>query len=343
MQKGAVDHAGLPVDGRAADIRSLRQLTVLVTAGLVCTVFIFLFLVLAAMQAVSTINTMASDRERLQVEHAVAAMPGGMNAITLAAMADTLALDSARLTGAAQVAADELSVPVFAGSHDVVAWKPHLLGTRAFLEIAPLRIALGTLFVAIVASIGVRVHILGGRLDRRRADAARLALTDALTGLGNRLAFDDALQLRCEAARTGPGCVLVLLDLDGFKAINDAHGHAAGDAVLRRVAEVLRACAAPGDLVARIGGDEFAVLCSGEGLDGFIAAVQRGLGQRPQGAGPAIDVVASMGVARSEDFPGGPSHLAQAADAALYRAKRDGRGLAELAIPETLSAPRYAA
>lgn len=89
-----------------------------------------------------------------------------------------------------------------------------------------------------------------------------LALTDELTGLVNRRGFLQALQRELAAAqreRTAGG-VLVLCDLDGFKQINDTHGHAAGDAYLRDVAEILLAKVRPSDLVARLGGDEFAIL-----------------------------------------------------------------------------------
>ena len=92
MRRLAAQHTELPADGRAADMRSLRQLTLLVMTGLLCTAVIFLFLVFAAVQAVSAINTLASGRERLQVERAIAAMPAGVNSITLAAMAQGLHL-----------------------------------------------------------------------------------------------------------------------------------------------------------------------------------------------------------------------------------------------------------
>ncbi len=333
MRRASRDETGAPALRGAvdADARALRQLTLLVLAGLVCTVSIIAFLIFGAIQAVNVIDTAAIAHEQLQVTRAVAAAPGGMNEITLSAMAETLDLDRARLTTVASVVPGEATVPI--GGDRVVAWTPHRFGTRTFGILAPLRILAGLVFGLMVAAIGWRVHAVGRRLDRRRAIAARLAMTDALTGLDNRLAFDAALAARCAAAETGgAGFVLVSIDLDGFKAINDALGHAAGDEALQAVAAQLREVAAPDDLVARIGGDEFAVIRSGSGLDAYVADMLRRIATATPPGISGLRLAASFGIARSEDFPG-PLKLSRAADAALYRAKRNGRGNAELAVP----------
>jgi diguanylate cyclase (GGDEF)-like protein len=304
----------------------------LVLAGLACTLCILGFLIFAAFEAVRTIDGAALAHETLQVTRAVAAAPGGMNEITLAAMSDTLDLDGAHFTTIGKVSADERAVGI--GGDRVVAWKPHLFGTRTFGIVAPMRIVAGVLFTLIVALIGWRVYAVGQGLDRRRAVASRLAMTDGLTGLANRLAFDDALNARiAEANAGGPGFVLVSIDLDDFKAINDVFGHAAGDAMLKAVAQCLRDAAEPGDVVARIGGDEFAVIRSGAGLDAYVEAVSARLSQPLVEDGREFSTGASFGIARSEDFPGSSVKLSQAADAALYRAKRSGRGSAEIAMP----------
>jgi diguanylate cyclase (GGDEF)-like protein len=319
-----------------ADTQTLRRLTLLILAALACTLFIFSFMLLASFQAVAMIDESARNRERAQVARYVEALPGGMNEITLDAMASTLGLRAARLTHASSVGPEELSVSLALGSDRVVAWTPQLLGTSTFEIVAPLRIGGGILFIGIVAFIGWRVVAVSNRLDRRRVAATRLAHTDTLTGLGNRRAFDAGLETRCTiASESGPGIVLVIIDLDGFKSINDALGHSAGDAVLQIVGRHLRETAGRDDLVVRLGGDEFAVVRDASGLDDYLAALDARFDEPISIGGRQMRINASIGMARSEDFPGSPARLVQAADIALYRAKRAGPGNAELAIPSS--------
>ena len=336
LSTAAIDWGNAPP--RAAegpgDTQALRRLTVLMLAGLACVVFIFTFMLLASFQAVDMIDDASRSREARQVRHYMDALPGGMNEVTLDAMRTTLGLRGARLTRAADVASDELSVAVALGSDRVVAWTPQLLGTGTFETVAPVRIGGGILFILIVATIGWQVFAVSNRLDRRRAAATRLAHTDALTGLGNRRAFDVGLASRYALAdEGGPGIVLVMLDLDDFKAINDALGHSVGDAVLQIVGRHLRETAGRDDLVVRLGGDEFAVVRDASGLDDYLAALDARFDQPIDIGGKRLKVGASIGMARSQDFPGGSGRLMQAADIALYRAKRNGPGNAELAIP----------
>jgi len=331
MDGGSV---GTRVAEAHADTRALRRLTLLILAGLACTLLIFTFMLLASFQAVSMIDQAARGREANQVTRYIDTLPGGMNEITLDAMATTLGLRGARLTRASSVSPDELSVSIAMGSDRVVAWTPQLFGSSTFEIVAPVRIAGGILFIAMVAIIGWRVVVVGSRLDRRRAAATRLAHTDTLTGLGNRRAFDMGLASRCAiASEGGEGIVLVMIDLDDFKGINDALGHAAGDAVLQIVGRHLRETAAKDDLVVRLGGDEFAVVRDATGLDDYLAILDARFDQPINIGGKHLRIGASIGMARSEDFPGAPARLTQAADIALYRAKRNGPGNAELAIP----------
>ena len=317
-----------------ADRLAIQHLTMLMLTGFACTLLILTFLILASFQAVSMIDAGVRTRETLQVARAVAATPGGMNEVALDAIADTLDLEAARLTSFKDVKIDELSVALAVGSDQVVAWHPHLFGTRTFETVAPVRIGAGIFFTLIVAVIGWRMVVVGYRLDRRRAVATRLANTDTLTGLGNRRAFDEGLATRYAAAAAGDeGFVMISLDLDGFKAINDAFGHSVGDAVLQLVGQHLRETSRPGDLVTRLGGDEFAVLRSGADLDSYMGELRARMMQPLDLNGRRLHVSASIGMARSDDFPGSASQLTQAADIALYRAKRSGPGNAELAVP----------
>lgn len=167
------------------------------------------------------------------------------------------------------------------------------------------------------------------RLEAERRTLERLAHTDSLTGLANRRHFDaqlSRLAVRAELTRRGLG--LVLVDIDRFKAVNDLLSHLTGDALLRRVATVVGRHCRTGDLAARIGGEEFALL-----LPGCTIASARALAERVRVAvetlvlddlAPRLRVTVSAGVAvvgPGESVTG----LQAAADAALYAAKRGGR------------------
>jgi diguanylate cyclase (GGDEF)-like protein len=161
----------------------------------------------------------------------------------------------------------------------------------------------------------------------------RLALRDALTGLGNHGAFHDALEREIGlASRDGTALSLVLFDLDGFKQINDAHGHAEGDRVLRETALVLRETCRGADVAGRLGGDEFGVLLVG-GDAGAARAVAERVRSRVATLRPDLDV--SYGVA---EWPtDGPTKdlLLLRADMALYEmkpAQRDRRHLESAAL-----------
>ena len=152
------------------------------------------------------------------------------------------------------------------------------------------------------------------------------AAHDALTGLPNRRAL--AAELEALLAEPGDGAAVVMVDLDGFKAVNDALGHAGGDEVLQVVADRLRSCLRPGEVAGRLGGDEMLVIARGV-LD---EAGAHALGQRVLAAvlGPArlragaAVVRASVGVRRIAAGDRDALALVREADAALYRAKAAG-------------------
>ena len=147
----------------------------------------------------------------------------------------------------------------------------------------------------------------------------RSAATDGLTGIANRRAFDDALAREVSrAARTGDPLSLVLLDIDHFKRLNDTLGHQAGDEALRAVAGDLAQAVRLSDTVARYGGEEFAVLLPGLGAEDALATAER-----LRGGGDGVTL--SAGVAAYPDDAGDALSLVDAADRALYAAKRAGR------------------
>lgn len=160
---------------------------------------------------------------------------------------------------------------------------------------------------------------------------AHSAAHDQLTGLPNRAAFDRALATAIDAARTGQReHVLVYVDLDHFKPVNDTAGHAAGDALLRQVAQTIRDSCRGIDLAARIGGDEFAVILEGCSLaNGRLVAekIVRAVGALVfPWAGRDYRIGASAGITRIGRESNSPLGFMGEADAACYAAKGSGRG-----------------
>ncbi|MES2128746.1 MAG: diguanylate cyclase [Pseudomonadota bacterium] len=178
----------------------------------------------------------------------------------------------------------------------------------------------------------VRAHIA---LKMQSDQLRLLAMLDGLTGLGNRRCFDEALRLgwrRC--ARAAVPLALVMIDVDHFKLFNDLYGHPAGDACLQQVATTLRACVSrPEDLVARYGGEEFVCLLPGatpasaQRIAVKLEQAVRDLAIAHGNSSVGAVVTVSLGVAGAQPASGGDAAaLIAAADAQLYRAKRDGRG-----------------
>ncbi len=169
--------------------------------------------------------------------------------------------------------------------------------------------------------------------ERKRAEERirYLAHHDWLTGLPNRVLLDDRLEQALNlCARHAQGVAVLCLDLDGFKLINDLHGHCFGDELLARVAERLRNRIRSVDTVARLGGDEFAVVQRYERQQNAAATLAErllaGLSAPFEIEGRQVLIGTSIGVARFPEDGGTVAELLRNADTALYRAKRDGRG-----------------
>jgi len=167
--------------------------------------------------------------------------------------------------------------------------------------------------------------------QRERAALEQHTFHDALTGLPNRALFRDRLlQAMALADRERRGCGLLLLDLDGFKAVNDSHGHQVGDLVLKEVAQRLQRELRRSDTVARLGGDEFAVITEGgqdaEAAVEVAAKLERAFRSPVVAGGVTAPLAASLGIAWYPAHGDNPDLLLRNADTAMYRAKREGGG-----------------
>ena len=197
-----------------------------------------------------------------------------------------------------------------------------------------------------VNSLGEELEASYREIERRVADRtaelaiatrelSRRALHDALTGLVNRAAFWDRLGHRLtQADRRATGLAVLFLDLDDFKTVNDTLGHAAGDQLLVDVAHRITGELRAGDTAARVGGDEFLVLlddvASGEAALAVAHRVNARLQAPYEFGGERYAATSSIGVAMCSDRLATADALVAAADAAMYDAKRSGRGLCVL-------------
>ncbi|MBS0545496.1 MAG: diguanylate cyclase [Proteobacteria bacterium] len=180
-------------------------------------------------------------------------------------------------------------------------------------------------------SIADATHNLQARIEEATGQLAHQALHDALTGLPNRRAFEQALEEAVKASRRAADHgALCFIDLDRFKQVNDTCGHAAGDALLHEIGELLRHRVRVQDLICRIGGDEFALILRGCSPDDarriareLVEAVETHVFEWE---GQDFHVGASIGLTYIDDHAQSPSTLLKAADSACYEAKRGGRG-----------------
>jgi diguanylate cyclase (GGDEF)-like protein/PAS domain S-box-containing protein len=175
--------------------------------------------------------------------------------------------------------------------------------------------------------------VIGDITERAQADAriAYMAHHDALTGLANRALFSERIEDACaRQRRRGEAFTVFMLDLDGFKDVNDSFGHSAGDALLKEMALRLKSSLRETDILARLGGDEFAIIQAGEEQqrNGALALASRILEivSRPVDlAGTKVNVGTSIGIALAPEDGTEPEELLKKADLALYRTKSEGR------------------
>ena len=218
--------------------------------------------------------------------------------------------------------------------HDGLVWGIlFALGTTLLRYVTGIdQMAAGTPLVAhavneagYLAVVGLAIAGLS-QLRRTQAQLEDIATRDSLTSVLNARAFTDELgQELGRNRRYGRPLALIYLDLDDFKRVNDAHGHATGDAVLRLVADAMRSAVRQSDLVGRLGGDEFAVLMpETDGTVAHAAATRLVTGIRTVFRGTP-SVTASIGVVSCAGTEAGSEELLRKADQAMYEAKRAGK------------------
>jgi diguanylate cyclase (GGDEF)-like protein len=185
--------------------------------------------------------------------------------------------------------------------------------------------------VLLFLSMALNFGFLLMAMDRLRNEVADLALIDDLTGVANRRQLVQRLSEECaRSERSAESFALLVIDLDGFKGINDTYGHAAGDACLQHFTLMAQTRLRPGDLLARTGGDEFCIVLPSSGLQEGVMIARRVLDVCRQDAagcaGSDIPIAVSIGVAQWTGAIGRfPDRLIAAADHALYAAKKEGK------------------
>jgi diguanylate cyclase (GGDEF)-like protein len=179
-----------------------------------------------------------------------------------------------------------------------------------------------------------------GRALHEIADAGNTldaeSTEDPLTGLANRRYLLRALDGQSKVGAADAGAMLYM-DIDGFKAVNDALGHAAGDEVLKEIAKILQRCVRSSDVVARVGGDEFVIFLPTQADEGYLSSIAdrliaevRLLGTRAHSGQFSIGL--SVGISRCPDVVSSASNLLSSADAAMYFAKRNGKNRYQMAV-----------
>jgi diguanylate cyclase (GGDEF)-like protein len=199
--------------------------------------------------------------------------------------------------------------------------------------------------VLMFLSMSLNFGFLLMAMDRLRNEVADLALMDDLTGVGNRRRLLQRLTEECaRSERGGETFSLLVIDLDGFKAINDTHGHAAGDACLQHFALMTQTRLRPADMLARTGGDEFCVVLPASTLREGAMVARRILDVCREDAAACvagdIPISLSIGVAQwGREMGSFPDRLMAAADHALYAAKNEGKNRYAVYDPSPPLAP----
>ncbi|NJL07443.1 MAG: EAL domain-containing protein [Methylacidiphilales bacterium] len=250
-------------------------------------------------------------------------------------LADSYGLESLAFAGSVSAPSGQTIVPITGltgATVGALVWRNANPGRVLIEVIAPTVVAVflmvGGLLIYLVRNVDKATRDLIANVDRTQA----LASADPLTGVANRLVFFDALLEQTRKARRGGSFALMLVDLDRFKEVNDTFGHQTGDRLLADVARRLREVCGAFVTVARIGGDEFAVLVDGPINRDLALKFGTRIIEEVSRPGPIdgkqIDIGASIGIVLAPDHGAEQHLLMHRADIALYVAKSSGRGLA---------------
>ncbi|CAN7676012.1 GGDEF domain-containing protein [Bradyrhizobium sp. LjRoot220] len=204
-----------------------------------------------------------------------------------------------------------------------------IAGGVTYMHFSPVQSVV--ILVMVFLSMALNFGFLLMAMDHLRSEVADLALLDDLTGVGNRRHLVQRLTEECaRSERSNQPFALLVIDLDGFKGINDTYGHAAGDACLQHFTLMAQTRLRPGDMLARSGGDEFCIVLPSSTLREGAMIARRVLevcrADAEQCMGNDIPISVSIGVAQwTREMGAFPDRLIAAADHALYDAKRGGR------------------
>lgn len=312
-------------------VEPLAPIRRLVLAALCCAAIGVVLLIVSAVHVMESTNADALARERMRANAIADAIAGDTletAQVRLKELAAIAGLGDVQIADAGPIDATRQSIPLFSGAlrGKVLSWEPNYPGKMLFEKFAPSRVPLlaATIIGVLVCLLLTQRHVRRIAIERRRAQ--RQARNDHLTGLANRLALEEHLQRLTKSAE--PFSVLAM-DLDSFKPINDMFGHDTGDRVLREIAQRLNEQMRDGDVLARVGGDEFVAIVHRNGgrealatlAQDLIATVRAPL----KSTDGVINVDISIGIVPDGSLV--PSGTAlKLADRALYDAKRSSAG-----------------
>jgi diguanylate cyclase (GGDEF)-like protein len=248
-------------------------------------------------------------------------------------------IDSLRFSLSPATISGEVSVPVDSDEGKRIGyfvWRPELPGTAVMRVLGPTTLLVAILLISLMAILVVRLRrsmIAQNKtvleLRASEAQAHHLALHDSLTGLANRVLFEEKLSRSLSRASRGERSAVLVLDLDRFKNVNDTLGHQAGDGVVREFGLRLSSLVRHTDTVARLGGDEFAILlcdvASNADVESLCSRILDAVRRPFNVLGHQAFVGVSIGVALAPETSVDTGELMRKADIALYRAKAEGR------------------